>query len=85
MGRPTVAYLETVTQSAEGSGKHVRMAHDYGEYARVWLAIMDRRPVRGRSLTPGILVELRFRASMPPSARRSLRCRKPPPAGAARR
>ena len=43
------------------------------------------RERRSRDLTPGILVELRFRASMPPSARRSLRCRKPPPAGAARR
>ncbi len=35
MGRPTVAYLETVTQSAEGSGKHVRMARLRGVRSRL--------------------------------------------------
>lgn len=39
VGRPTVAYLETVTRSAEGSAKHVKMAHDQGEYAHVSLRL----------------------------------------------
>ncbi|MGB2712727.1 MAG: hypothetical protein WBC51_01015 [Vicinamibacterales bacterium] len=39
VGRPTVAYLETVTRSAEGSAKHVRMAHGHGEYAHVSLRL----------------------------------------------
>jgi elongation factor G len=39
VGRPTVAYLETVTRSAEGSAKHVRIAHGHGEYAHVSLRL----------------------------------------------
>jgi elongation factor G len=39
VGRPTVAYLETLTRSAEGSAKHVRMAHGQGEYAHVSLRV----------------------------------------------
>ncbi len=35
VGTPTVAYLETVTQSAEGSGKHVRMARLRGVRSRL--------------------------------------------------
>lgn len=37
VGRPTVVYLETLTRSAEGSAKHVRVAH--GEYAHVSLRL----------------------------------------------
>lgn len=39
VGRPTVAYLETLTRSAEGSAKHVRVAHGQGEYAHVCLRV----------------------------------------------
>lgn len=39
VGRPTVAYVETLTRSAEGSAKHVRIAHGHGEYAHVALRV----------------------------------------------
>jgi elongation factor G len=39
VGRPTVAYLESVTRVAEGSAKHVRMALGQGEYAHVSLRV----------------------------------------------
>lgn len=39
VGRPTVAYLERLTRSAEGSAKHVRMASGQGEYAHVSLRV----------------------------------------------
>lgn len=39
VGRPTVVYLETLDRPAEGSAKHVRVAHGRREYAHVslWL------------------------------------------------
>jgi elongation factor G len=39
VGRPTVAYLESLTRAAEGSAKHVRMALGQGEYAHVSLRV----------------------------------------------
>lgn len=39
VGRPTVAYLEILTRSAEGSARHVRMAAGQGEYAHVSLRV----------------------------------------------
>jgi elongation factor G len=39
VGRPAVEYRETLTRSAEGSAKHIRMAHGQGEYAHVSLRV----------------------------------------------
>lgn len=39
VGRPAVVYLETVTRSADGNAKHVKMAHGRGEYAHVSLRL----------------------------------------------
>ena len=47
VGRPTVAYLETLTRSAEGSAKHVRMASGQGEYAHVSLRVYPTEPGSG--------------------------------------
>ncbi len=67
VGRPTVAYLETVTQSAEGSAKHVRMAHGYGEYAHVSLRLRPAEAGSGYTFedtTIGVAIPKRFMTSI---------------------
>jgi elongation factor G len=49
VGRPTVVYLETLTRSADGSAKHVRMVHGQGEYAHVALRLHAGEPGSGYS------------------------------------
>jgi translation elongation factor EF-G len=75
VGRPTVAYLETVTQSAEGSAKHVRMAHGHGEYAHVSLRLRPAEAGSGNTFedtTIGGAIPKRFMASMEGSIKESM-------------
>ncbi|MEK7619550.1 MAG: elongation factor G [Patescibacteria group bacterium] len=39
VGRPQVAYKETITKSAEGEGKYIRQSGGRGQYGHCWLRI----------------------------------------------
>jgi elongation factor G len=75
VGRPTVAYLETLTQSAAGSAKHVRMAHGQGEYAHVSLRVHPGDAGSGYSFedtTIGEAIPKRFMPSIESGVRDSM-------------
>lgn len=75
VGRPTVAYLETLTRSAEGSAKHVRMVHDHGEYAHVSLRLHPGEAGSGYSFedtTIGGAIPRRFMTSIEGGIRESM-------------
>lgn len=75
VGRPTVAYLETVTRSAEGTAKHVRMAHGHGEYAHVSLRLRPAEAGSGYTFedtTIGGAIPKRFITSIEDGIRKSM-------------
>ena len=75
VGRPTVAYLETLTRSAEGSAKHVRMAHGQGEYTHVCLRLHPAETGTGYSFedtTIGGAIPKRFMESIDSGIRESM-------------
>jgi elongation factor G len=75
VGRPTVAYLETLTRSAEGSAKHVRIAHGQGEYAHVSLRLHPAETGTGYSFedtTIGGAIPKRFMTSIDSGIRESM-------------
>jgi elongation factor G len=75
VGRPTVAYLETLTRPAEGSAKHVRMAHGDGEYAHVSLRLHPAEPGSVYSFedtTFGGAIPKRFMTSIDSGIRESM-------------
>ena len=39
VGRPQVAYRETITKEAAAQGKHVRQTGGHGQYGDVWLRV----------------------------------------------
>lgn len=74
VGRPMVAYLETLTRSAEGSAKHVRMAHGHGEYAHISLRVHPAEAGSGYSFedtTIGGPIPKRFMTSIEDAVKES--------------
>lgn len=72
---PTVAYLETLTRSAEGSAKHVRIAHGQGEYAHVSLRLRPAGTGTGYSFedtTIGGAIPKRFMTAIDTGIRDSM-------------
>jgi len=47
IGRPQVAYKETIKQEAEAEGKYIRQSGGRGQYGHVWLRVKPRK--RGES------------------------------------
>ncbi|MFQ5579932.1 MAG: elongation factor G [Nitrospiria bacterium] len=47
VGKPQVAYRETIQQEAEAEGKYVRQTGGRGQYGHVWLKIESREPGKG--------------------------------------
>ena len=75
VGRPTVAYRETLTRSAEGSAKHVRMADGHGEYAHVCVRLHPAEAGSGCSFedtTIGGAIPKRFSTSIEGGIRESM-------------
>jgi elongation factor G len=75
VGRPTVAYLETVTRSAEGTEKYVRIADGHGEYAHVSLRLRPAEAGAGYSFedtTIGGTIPKRFMPSIEGGIRESM-------------
>ena len=47
VGKPQVAYRETVRQAAEGEGKYIRQTGGRGQYGHVYLSVEPREPGQG--------------------------------------
>src|SRR5258708_30610338 len=47
VGRPQVAYRETITREAQAQGKHVRQTGGPGQYCGVWIRVAPNE--RGKS------------------------------------
>jgi elongation factor G len=47
VGKPQVAYRETVTLAAEAEGKYIRQSGGKGQYGHIWLRVMPNEPGQG--------------------------------------
>ncbi|GHO86721.1 elongation factor G [Dictyobacter formicarum] len=47
VGRPQVAYRETITKQAQAQGKHVRQTGGHGQYGDVWLRVEPNETGKG--------------------------------------
>ena len=47
IGKPQVAYRETITNSVQSEGKFVKQSGDRGKYGHVWLEITPNEPGKG--------------------------------------
>jgi len=47
VGKPQVAYKETITQEAEAEGKYVRQSGGRGQYGHVWLRVKPQKRGEG--------------------------------------
>jgi elongation factor G len=47
VGRPQVAYRETITHEAQAQGKHVRQTGGHGQYGDVWLRVAPNERGKG--------------------------------------
>jgi elongation factor G len=47
VGRPQVAYRETITREAQAEGKHVRQTGGHGQYGDVWLRVAPNERGKG--------------------------------------
>lgn len=55
VGKPQVAYRETIRKSVEQEGKFVRQSGGRGQYGHVWVRIEPTEPGEGYSFTNGIV------------------------------
>jgi elongation factor G len=47
VGKPQVAYRETITIPAEAEGKYIRQSGGKGQYGHIWLRVMPNEPGKG--------------------------------------
>ncbi len=57
VGKPKVAYKETITRPAEAQGKHVKQSGGRGQYGDCWIKIEPYTPVEGDDSEDSILWE----------------------------
>ncbi|GER87550.1 elongation factor G [Dictyobacter vulcani] len=55
VGRPQVAYRETITQKAQAQGKHIRQTGGHGQYGDVWLRVEPNETGKGFEFVNGIV------------------------------
>ncbi len=55
VGKPQVAYRETIRASIESEGKHVKQSGGRGQYGHVWLKIEPNEPGKGNVFINGIV------------------------------
>jgi elongation factor G len=55
VGKPQVAYRETIRASVESEGKFVRQSGGRGQYGHVWLKIEPQEPGKGYEFENGIV------------------------------
>ncbi|WP_338865893.1 elongation factor G [Myxococcus stipitatus] len=49
IGKPQVAYRETITTQTEAEGKYIRQTGGRGQYGHIWLRVMPNEPGKGFS------------------------------------
>jgi len=55
IGRPQVAYRETITKGAQAQGKHVRQTGGSGQYGDVWIKVEPNERGKGFEFVNGIV------------------------------
>ncbi len=55
IGRPQVAYRESITKEAHAQGKHVRQTGGHGQYGDVWLRVAPQERGKGFEFVNGIV------------------------------
>jgi elongation factor G len=55
VGRPQVAYRETITKEASAQGKHIRQTGGHGQYGDVWLRVAPNESGKGYEFVNGIV------------------------------
>ncbi len=55
VGRPQVAYRETITQEAKAQGKHMRQTGGHGQYGDVWIKVEPNERGKGYEFVNGIV------------------------------
>ena len=55
VGRPQVAYRETITREATAQGKHVRQTGGHGQYGDVWIRVAPNEQGKGFEFTNAIV------------------------------
>lgn len=55
VGRPQVAYRETITKEASAQGKHVRQTGGHGQYGDVWLRVAPNESGKGYEFVNAIV------------------------------
>jgi elongation factor G len=55
VGKPQVAYRETITQKVESEGKFIKQSGGRGKYGHVWIEIMPNEPGKGFEFINGIV------------------------------
>jgi elongation factor G len=55
VGKPQVAYRETVTEKVEAEGKHIRQSGGRGQYGHVWLRVEPNEMGKGFEFKNGIV------------------------------
>ena len=70
VGKPQVAYRETITKTVEAEGKYIRQTGGRGQYGHVWLALEPQRAGQGLRVRER---DRRRRRSRRSSSRRSRR------------
>jgi elongation factor G len=55
VGKPQVAYRETIRGSVESEGKHVKQSGGRGQYGHVWLKIEPNQPGKGVEFVNGVV------------------------------
>lgn len=55
VGKPQVAYRETITQRVESEGKFIKQSGGRGKYGHVWIELMPNEPGKGYEFINGIV------------------------------
>ncbi len=55
VGKPQVAYRETITKAVESEGKYIRQTGGKGQYGHIWLRVMPNEPGAGFSFESKIV------------------------------
>src|SRR5262244_144535 len=55
VGKPQVAYRETITKQAEAEGKYIRQTGGRGQYGHIWLRLIPNQPGAGFSFESKIV------------------------------
>jgi elongation factor G len=55
VGKPQVAYRETITKPAEAEGRYIRQTGGRGQYGHIWLRVVPNEPAAGFSFDSKIV------------------------------